>query len=381
MSTRLNQVLTFTNVAPGATVSLPHNINVGQVPLRPDLIFRDNGSFEVIVCTTTELTVINAGDNIATLNAWLWHQHTFDREYGADPNVDFERGHLIPQPFIPATGGGIGSIIVEDEGVPLPNSPHGILDFVGGGVQATDAGAGVARVTVPGITFADEGVPLVGAPHSVLDVVGGGAAITDSGGGVATLTVPAPPPPTPLPVIQDEGVVLPGAPHSTYNFAGAGVTATNAGAGVALITIPAGPPGPQGPPGSSGTITWGDGNIGANADTRVLHPSYNELSTASTDAGLDLAVDWVAPRAGTFRNLFARHCAVAGNGNNVVYTFSVNGVAQPLTVTLATGAIGQASNLINSFVVAQGDRVRIRAFKAAAIGGGAVKAICTVEFV
>ena len=46
---------------------------------------------------------------------------------------------------------GSGSTInVEDEGSGIPNTPHANLDFVGAGVTATDAGGGVATITIPG---------------------------------------------------------------------------------------------------------------------------------------------------------------------------------------------------------------------------------------
>jgi len=98
VATQLNQVLTFINVAPAAIVALPHNINVSDVPVKPDFVFRDNGDFTVISCTTTVLTVQNTSAGIATLNAWLWHQHTIDRVYGDNVVVD-----LNPQPFVPAS--------------------------------------------------------------------------------------------------------------------------------------------------------------------------------------------------------------------------------------------------------------------------------------
>ena len=46
---------------------------------------------------------------------------------------------------------GSGSTInVEDEGSGIPNTPHSSLNFVGAGVTATDAGGGVATITIPG---------------------------------------------------------------------------------------------------------------------------------------------------------------------------------------------------------------------------------------
>lgn len=67
---------------------------------------------------------------------------------------------------IPANGGGSGGVDVEDEGIALGNFTT--LNFVGGGVTATDAGGGVADVTVPAVTS----VAMVG------DVTGNSAANT-----------------------------------------------------------------------------------------------------------------------------------------------------------------------------------------------------------
>ena len=70
------------------------------------------------------------------------------------------------------------------------------------------------------------------------------------------------------------------------------------------------------------------------------------------------------------KNFFVRHNAANGNGNSVVYTVLVNGVATAITVTLASGAVGQASDTVHTVVIAQGDRISIRATKAATIAGG-----------
>lgn len=47
------------------------------------------------------------------------------------------------------TGSG-SNVIVEDEGSSIANTPHSNLNFVGSGVTATDGGAGVATITIPG---------------------------------------------------------------------------------------------------------------------------------------------------------------------------------------------------------------------------------------
>jgi len=40
------------------------------------------------------------------------------------------------------------SLEVEDEGTPVPNSPHTTMNFIGGGVTATDAGGGTVNITI-----------------------------------------------------------------------------------------------------------------------------------------------------------------------------------------------------------------------------------------
>ena len=47
-------------------------------------------------------------------------------------------------------GGGPSTVTVQDEGSGVAGTPHSALNFVGAGVTATDGGAGVATVTIPG---------------------------------------------------------------------------------------------------------------------------------------------------------------------------------------------------------------------------------------
>jgi hypothetical protein len=115
-------------------------------------------------------------------------------------------------------------------------------------------------------------------------------------------------------------------------------------------------------------------NIQSTADTRFLDPGFGDNGTAPT-----VANELVAPRSGTLRNFFIRHNTGAGNGNNVVYTVQINGVDTTITATLATGAVGQASDLVHSAAVVQGQRITVKAVKAASIGGGGVNAIASME--
>jgi hypothetical protein len=213
-------------------------------------------------------------------------------------------------------GGGQGGVVVEDEGVPIGVGTFDTLNFLGGGVVASDAGGGDADIIIPGITFEDEGVPLAGAPHDTVDFVGDITAV-DGGGGRVTVTVTSP---------------------------------------------------------GGSILFFGTDNVGAAADTRFIPPGH--------DSGLAVTSDRFqlpAPRAGTLRNLFVRHNSAGGNGNSVTYTVLVNGVAVAITVALATGAIGQASDLVNSVAVAQGDQISLRAVKDLGIGGGNIDLEASLE--
>jgi len=119
---------------------------------------------------------------------------------------------------------------------------------------------------------------------------------------------------------------------------------------------------------SSGSIlVWGNNSIAAAADTRFLYMG-RDSSTAPTTA----ITGWRAPRAGRLRNFRARHNSAVGNGNSVVYDVRVNAVAQGLALVLATGAIGDASNLVASFAVPTGALLTVTATKALSIGAGGI---------
>jgi hypothetical protein len=216
-------------------------------------------------------------------------------------------------------GTGVNAAVnIEDEGVPLPNNPYQTLDFVGIGVTASDAGGGVAQIDIPGLTVEDEGISL-------------GA-------------------------------------FTTMNFVGPGVTATDDGGGVTRVAIPGGGA-------TLGAILfWGVDTIGAAADSRFLPPGHDNGLAVTTNI-----YRMVMPRAAVLRNLFVRHNSAGGNGNGVTYTVLVNGVATALTVTLATGAVGQAGDTTHSVAVVQGDTISLRATKALVIAAGNLDLMATLE--
>jgi hypothetical protein len=90
-----------------------------------------------------------------------------------------------------------------------------------------------------------------------------------------------------------------------------------------------------------------------------LTPGYDDV-LAPVVAGI---VQFRLPRAGTVRNLRIRHNITAGNGNLIVYTVRINGVATALTVSLAS-TVSDGSDLVNSVVVASGDLIDIEVTKA-----------------
>ena len=120
-------------------------------------------------------------------------------------------------------------------------------------------------------------------------------------------------------------------------------------------------------PAGSSILVWGNENVGAAADDRYLSSGSNFGIASLTDT-----LQYIAPSNVTLRDLFVRHNSAAGNGNDVIYTVFVNGVATALLVPLATGAVGDASNVVDTAAVLQGDRISIQASKAAGVGGGQI---------
>jgi hypothetical protein len=199
----------------------------------------------------------------------------------------------------PLRSSGSSGIEIADEGIVLPGGPFDQLDFVGL-VTATDAGDGVAQITVPrGISLSDDGVPVPDNPHNVLD------------------------------------------------FVGDGVTVTNIGGGVAQIEIPGGSS-------SGGTmLTWGYGIL--TTSPAIAFGGCTDLAPTTVHN-----VDIPVPFAGTVSDLYGRHDSADGSGSVVTYTVQKNGVNTALAVSVPTGAIGQAANLVDSFTVVAGDRLSLQ---------------------
>ena len=102
MSTpQLLQILSFENLGPGASASLPHNINFNGVPQRPDIAMCSVAGVKLTVSKTTVTALNVTGENITQAFVWLKLEHSIDRELGTlfgDPWAS-----LDPRPFVPAS--------------------------------------------------------------------------------------------------------------------------------------------------------------------------------------------------------------------------------------------------------------------------------------
>ncbi len=231
----------------------------------------------------------------------------------------------------------LGAIFVRDEGQTLPGGPYRVLDFVGLGIAARDAGGGVAQVVAPGGFLVEQnGVAVPGTPHIVLDFAGAGVAVVDLGSGRVQIAIPG------GVVVAHEGVATTKAPCLALNFTGAGVAVTAAGDRAVDVHVPGG--------GSTGStvLLWGLGIF-----TTV--PAFVQPGGTSADPSSDDRHGVPLPFGGVLRHLIARHNTAGGSDGAVAtYTVWVDGVPTALAVSVPTGIVGQASNLVAQVVVPAG---------------------------
>ena len=119
-------------------------------------------------------------------------------------------------------------------------------------------------------------------------------------------------------------------------------------------------------------LLFGSSTITAGADTRYLAPGY-----ASASAGT-APLEMIVPRSGTLGRISARHNAAVGNGQSVEYIVRVNDTDTALRVTVASGGLNTASYAGTQVQVALGDRLSLKAVKAAGIGNGALESMVTL---
>ena len=103
--------------------------------------------------------------------------------------------------FVAGGGGSGGStIITQDEGVVVTGGPHSTLNFVGGGVVATDAGSGVTTVSIPGGAGVSNAITTVvgdtgsftGVGEDTINILGGSGISTAISGDTLTITNDSP---------------------------------------------------------------------------------------------------------------------------------------------------------------------------------------------
>jgi hypothetical protein len=120
-------------------------------------------------------------------------------------------------------------------------------------------------------------------------------------------------------------------------------------------------------------LAWGSLTVGSTVTTRYLGPWVSDnLATVAP-------LRWRTPRAGTISTLRVRQEVGAGNGNPIVYTLRVNGVASILTVSMLSTA-NDGSDLINSVVVVAGDLLDFEVTKAADIAASPTGIVAVVLF-
>lgn len=103
MSNRIFNILTFTNIAGGASSSQNHLLSVNDVAKIPDFIWGNNEQFS-ISGNSTQITVTNNGAAAATINVFACWLHSVLREFGSDATLN-----LTPDPYILIGGGQGGS--------------------------------------------------------------------------------------------------------------------------------------------------------------------------------------------------------------------------------------------------------------------------------
>lgn len=108
-------------------------------------------------------------------------------------------------------------------------------------------------------------------------------------------------------------------------------------------------------------LGWGAGLLGATTTTRYLYPWYSDQIAEVNEVGL------VAPSCGVLRNFSVLQNIPEGNGNLIVYTVKVSGVATPLVVSLSSTA-NYGVNTSVAIPVNAGDYISIMVEKALAIG-------------
>jgi hypothetical protein len=183
--------------------------------------------------------------------------------------------------------GAVGSAIdVLQNGAPATGSPFNTMDFQGAGITVSGNGVDRVTVTISGggggvdLEVRDEGVA-VDATTTILDFVGGGVEATASGT-VVRVDIPAAGAAQPAPFgVRDDGVVVES--DTTYiDFVGAGITATASGTNGVRVEVAA-------PGGSGSDLEVKD--EGVSIDTTTTEIDFVGEGVTVTASGSAVRVD------------------------------------------------------------------------------------------
>jgi len=268
--------------------------------------------------------------------------------------------------------------------VQIEVSVDGITDWSQIGFGFSNPNAQSAVVAAQWMRVVRAGVPLIDPGLPIVDV-GGGNCCGASGGG-------PPGPEGPQGPVGPEGPQGDPGPQGPQGDPGPqgpqGDPGPQGPQGDPGPQGPQGDPGPQGPKGDKGdqgdvgpqgpattgaVLFWGTQTLPASGFPRYVPPGRID-STPSTQN----LYDFHAPRAGVMRRMYVRHSDNGGSGT-VTYTLHINGLATALTVTIAAGVVGSASDLVDNVAIVQGDLIEMVMTRPGGGSGGNVDSMVSME--
>ncbi len=96
---------------------------------------------------------------------------------------------------------------------------------------------------------------------------------------------------------------------------------------------------------------------------------YFPIGGGALPSGTEANVDTSSPSAATVTNLDVQLSAPPGMGNSIVFTWRKNAVSQSLTCTISGAVATNCSDVVDSFLVAQGDLVSIQVVTSGTVAG------------
>lgn len=165
MATRLVSEIAVIDLAPGASITRTHGLNVSGHPRRPDKIFPGHADLEVSAITTTTVTITNTGAAAVDAAVRVEYDHSTMRAYG---------GAAAPAPFVVRGGGGGGGAASQFVAAPVTTP---------GDEDTTITGNVLANTTSPTGTLSVQQfiVPGSAGEPSVTYGVGADAAVAGKG--------------------------------------------------------------------------------------------------------------------------------------------------------------------------------------------------------